>query len=127
MKVTIKHFKKIASVEIELGAVNVFIGANNSGKSSFIQGIQFAISSGQTLQIKRARWAKSHHRTLALDSTDYLYTPTRHIENLYHGQKLTGSKRGAKKQIEFIFHNESDLSGIAISKGRNGGFNFSNG
>lgn len=122
MKVTIKHFKKIASVEIELGAVNVFIGANNSGKSSFIQGIQFAISSGQTLQIKRAIWARGHHRTLALDSTDYLYTPTRHIENLYHGQKLTGSKGGSKKQIKFIFHDNGVDSGVDISKGRNGGF-----
>jgi AAA15 family ATPase/GTPase len=48
MKITIKSFKKIKSVENDLAPMNIFIGTNNSGKSSFIQGIQFAISSCQS-------------------------------------------------------------------------------
>ena len=77
MKIRIERFKKILNAEIELGPVSVFIGTNNSGKSSFIQGVQFAISSGQTLELRKARWVKGKSRTSSLDSTEYLYTPTR--------------------------------------------------
>lgn len=123
MIISIERFKKIEEAILKLEPVNIFIGTNNSGKSSFIQGIQFAISSGQTLNLKKARWVKGHSRTLSLDSTDYLYTPTRHIENLYHGKKLTGSRnKEDRSTIEFNFSNEFGESNISISRGKNGGF-----
>ncbi|MEO8947303.1 MAG: ATP-binding protein [Mucilaginibacter sp.] len=125
MKIKIKKFKKIESSELTLGPINVFIGTNNSGKSSFIQGIQFAISSCQTLTLKNVSWRKkTDARVLALDSTDFLYTPTRNIENLYHGQKLTGSKtRGTRNHISFSFEDDNgDTSSLEISRGKNGGF-----
>jgi AAA15 family ATPase/GTPase len=125
MKITINKFKKIESSELTLGPINVFIGTNNSGKSSFIQGIQFAISSCQTLTLKNVSWRKKNDaRVLALDSTDFLYTPTRNIENLYHGQKLTGSKtRGTRNHISFSFEDDNgDVSSLEISRGKNGGF-----
>jgi AAA15 family ATPase/GTPase len=123
MIISIERFKKIEEAILELAPVNIFIGTNNSGKSSFIQGIQFAISSGQTLNLKNARWYKGQSRTLSLDSTDYLYTPTRHIENLYHGKKLTGSRlKGERKTMDFKFLNDDGETNIAISRGKNGGF-----
>ncbi len=123
MKITIERFKRIKKASIELGPVNIFIGTNNSGKSSFIQGIQFAISSGQTLHLKQARWVKGNSRTLSLDSTEYLYAPTRYIENLYHGQRLTGARtRGERNSIQFIFTTETGESRIILSRGKNGGF-----
>jgi AAA15 family ATPase/GTPase len=123
MIIAIERFKKIEEAILELAPVNIFIGTNNSGKSSFIQGVQFAISSGQTLNLKNARWYKGISRTLSLDSTDYLYAPTRHIENLYHGKKLTGSRlKGDRNTMEFKFLNEIGESNISISRGKNGGF-----
>jgi len=124
MKIRIERFKKILNAEIELGPVSVFIGTNNSGKSSFIQGVQFAISSGQTLELRKARWVKGKSRTSSLDSTEYLYTPTRYIENLYHGQRLTGSRlKGERKHIGFTFTNVEGIEAkLSISKGKNGGF-----
>lgn len=56
MKIKVNRFKKIEEAEIDLASINIFIGTNNSGKSSFIQGIQFAISSRQTLEIKREQY-----------------------------------------------------------------------
>lgn len=123
MKIKIDKFKKIDSVEVELQALNVFIGTNNSGKSSFIQGIQFAISSAQTLRLKSVTWrSQSDSQTLNLDSTDFLYTPTRHIENLYHGRRLTTSRRRTDRiSMNFNFI-DGDQASINVSRGKNGGF-----
>lgn len=122
MKVQIKKFKKIEDVRVELGPVNIFIGTNNSGKSSFIQGIQFAISSCQTLKLNGANWKRDNSQTLSLDASEYLYTPTSNIEYLHHGKRLTGSRtREDRSWIEFMFSDEKDAT-IKISRGKNGGF-----
>lgn len=122
MKIQIQKFKKIDEATIILSPINIFIGANNSGKSSFIQGIQFAVSSCQTLKLKGSSWSRTELRTLSLDSSEYLYTPTKNIEYLYHGRKLTGAKtRDEQKSIEFIFSDTHNAS-LSISKGKNGGF-----
>src|SRR5687768_10236071 len=115
MKIKIEKFKKIDSVEVDLQALNIFIGTNNSGKSSFIQGIQFAISSAQTLRLKNVPWrVQSDSQTLNLDSTDFLYTPTRHIENLYHGRKLiTSRKREDRIYMSFTFI-DTDKASITV-------------
>lgn len=123
MKIKIDKFKKIDSVEVDLQALNIFIGTNNSGKSSFIQGIQFAISSAQTLRLKNVPWrSQTDSQTLNLDSTDFLYTPTRHIENLYHGKRLVSSRRRLDRiSMNFNF-NDGDQTSINVSRGKNGGF-----
>jgi len=38
-KLTVQSFKSIESVEVDLGQVNVFVGANGSGKSNLIEAI----------------------------------------------------------------------------------------
>lgn len=38
-KVTIQAFKSLENVEVELGNLNVFVGANGSGKSNFLEAI----------------------------------------------------------------------------------------
>jgi len=125
MEIQIKKFKKIDDATITLQPLNIFIGANNSGKSSFIQGIQFAISGCQTLSLSGGAWSgkgNNKTKTLSLDSSEFLYTPTKNIEYLYHGKKLTGSRtRDARSRIEFILSN-GQSSTLKISKGKNGGF-----
>lgn len=105
-----------------MAPLNIFIGTNNSGKSSFIQGIQFAISSCQTLNLKGGIWTVKKNKTLSLDSSEYLYAPTSNIEYLYHGKRLAGSRRREDRSwIEFSFSDDKDAK-IKISKGKNGGF-----
>jgi energy-coupling factor transporter ATP-binding protein EcfA2 len=38
-RVTVNSFKSIANVDIELGNLNVFVGANGSGKSNLLEAI----------------------------------------------------------------------------------------
>ena len=40
-KVTIKNFKSVASTEIDLGRINVFIGANGCGKTNILEALAF--------------------------------------------------------------------------------------
>lgn len=122
MKVRVQKFKKIDDVEVNLSSINIFIGTNNSGKSSFIQGIQFAVSACQTLELLGASWVKGKTKTLALDSKDFLYTPTNNISYLYHGKQLSGSrKKEDRNWIEFTLNNGNE-SKLKISKGKNGGY-----
>lgn len=122
MKVRVQKFKKIDDVEVDLSSINIFIGTNNSGKSSFIQGIQFAVSACQTLELLDARWVKGKTKTLALDSKDFLYTPTNDISYLYHGKRLSGSrKKEDRNWIEFTLNDDNE-SKLKISRGKNGGF-----
>lgn len=123
MKIQIKKFKKIDDVTVELDPINIFIGANNSGKSSFIQGVQFSVSACQTLKLKEGSWTRAGRKTLSVDSSEYLYTPTSQIEYLYHGKRLTGSRtRETRSSIEFTFYEGTNESTLNISRGKNGGF-----
>lgn len=126
MQIEVRKFKKIDNTSVNLGPLNISIGSNNTGKSSFIQGIQFAISACQTLELERCSWTRNGTRTLSLDSSDFLYTPTKNVESLYHGKKLTGArKRIERSEIEFTFKDGEDTSTVTISKGKNGGFTTS--
>ena len=48
--VEIQYFKAITNSSFSLDRFNIFIGANNSGKSSILQAIQFAVGTAQTAQ-----------------------------------------------------------------------------
>lgn len=122
MVIKVEKFKKIDDVSLTLKPINIFIGANNSGKSSFIQGIQFAISSCQTLQLNKGKWVKGKTKTLSLDSNDFLYTPTSDISYLYHGKRLAGSKtKEGRNWIKFTIKADGQAS-VRVSRGKNGGF-----
>jgi AAA15 family ATPase/GTPase len=120
MKVTVKNFKGIESAEVLLDDITVFVGANNAGKSSFIQAIQFAVSGCQTLQLHKTPWRDRRSvRSTSFNSDEFLYTPTNEIENLNHNERLTEGSEG----ISVTFDDSTHLSVIEFKKGRNKGIN----
>jgi predicted ATPase len=46
-EIKIENFKSIESLNLELGRLNVFIGANGSGKSNILEGIAFGSAAGE--------------------------------------------------------------------------------
>lgn len=66
-QIVIERFKSIESATLDLGKINVLVGANNSGKSSVLQALQFATSVAQTAKLysqttkfdKNGVWATS--------------------------------------------------------------------
>lgn len=52
-KMALKRFKQLKEFELDLSETTVLIGANNSGKSSALQALHFAVSVAQTAKRKR--------------------------------------------------------------------------
>ena len=55
-QINIERFKSIQSAELCLEKINVLVGANNSGKSSILQALQFVTSVAQASKL----YAKTH-------------------------------------------------------------------
>ena len=55
LRVQIERFKNIDSATFNLDRLNVLVGANNSGKSSVIQALHFAVGLLQTIEVA-GRW-----------------------------------------------------------------------
>ena len=84
-KIEIKNFKNIEHVLLNLDRINVLIGANNSGKSSILQSIQFAFAAAQATNREEViwRWAGNKYRINSYVSTEQLnYAPLKNIFNL---------------------------------------------
>lgn len=93
--VTLRRFKNLSDVTIPLERVNVLIGTNNSGKSSVLQGVQFAISVAQT--------AKLLDSPNTLSPEQLIYAPLRDVAALAEGGVLV---QAANKAIEIAFTQE---------------------
>ncbi len=66
--IKIERFKRIGSLELGLKQINLLIGGNNSGKSSFLQGVHFSITTMQSALMAGGTWPVS---TLAPDQLVY--------------------------------------------------------
>lgn len=88
-QIRINSFKNINYIEIPLDDVTLLVGGNNSGKSSIIQGIHFAISCLRSTKIY-GKSANSPATTLGLNQFSYL--PTHQIMELNHSNPMTQSE-----------------------------------
>lgn len=98
-------FKKIKDTFFDLDKVNILVGSNNSGKSSIVQGIQFAVASAQSVEFSGASWKKNKFAT-SLAPEEFLYAPIKDVRLLYNGSALRTSLRkkgSAKDSIQVIF------------------------
>ena len=115
-RVRIAGFKKIKDCSFDLDRLNVFIGPNNSGKSSVLQAIQFAIGTAQTGSRVGTRLNKNEGReSFSADTTAFLYLPIRELSALIHDRKLTQST-GA--DISFSSETLGETT-ISIKRGKN--------
>ncbi|HYJ05780.1 MAG TPA: AAA family ATPase [Chthoniobacterales bacterium] len=97
--ITVTRFKNIKEVSLPLSRINILVGSNNSGKSSLLQGIQFAVSVAQTLKILGATWRKDEAK-LSFAPNQLIYSPLREIAGLAHNQIFNEYPRYALK-VEF--------------------------
>lgn len=90
-KIQIKNFKALRIANFELGLANVFVGGNNSGKSSILQALHFAVSVAQSGSLTdEGRWAGDDY-TATLRPEQLIYTPTADIASLAHNSRITES------------------------------------
>ena len=73
-EIAVLRFKAIEKLILPLERINFLIGANNSGKSSVLQAIQFAISVAQTMKNLGAEWRNGEMK-LSLPADQLVYSP----------------------------------------------------
>lgn len=115
--VTIKRFKKLENISIELDKINVMIGANNSGKSSVLQAIHLAVSVAQTTKaIGGVNWSRDKLE-MTFNPSQLLYSPVSNIQAIATNGLL---KEDREKRVEIEFATETgDSALISIRRGRN--------
>jgi AAA domain, putative AbiEii toxin, Type IV TA system len=110
--VRIQRFKRINDVSIDLDRVNVFVGGNNSGKSSLIQGLHFGVGLLQTIELS-GLWKAS----TSLNPTQLIYSPAEDIHALGAGAKLFEDEDKAIS-LEFTLASGESCA-VDVRKGRN--------
>jgi energy-coupling factor transporter ATP-binding protein EcfA2 len=124
--VTIRRFKQIAEIEIPLDNVTLLIGANNSGKSSVLQAIHFAVSIAQSAYLvgEGISWRNDKFE-LSFNPSQILYSPVGDVLSLATGGTLTENRQ---TQIEIEFRdtdNQTCIVGLRRGRNRNIGVTIS--
>lgn len=112
--IRIQRFKRIADAPIDLESVNVLVGGNNSGKSSIIQGLHFAVGLLQTIALS-GEWGVAE--STSLNPNQLIYSPSEDVYALAPGGKLLEPR---EKAINFELNLASGGScSVSVRKGRN--------
>lgn len=116
--VVIKRFKLIQNAEIPLDDVTLLIGANNSGKSSVLQALHFAVSISQTARLvgEGVSWRQDAFE-LSYNPSQLLYSPVADVHSLATGGVLQ-EPRDTQIEIELIA-DDGNRSVVGLRRGRN--------
>jgi energy-coupling factor transporter ATP-binding protein EcfA2 len=116
--VTIRRFKRIEEVRINLADTTLLIGANNSGKSSILQAMHFAVSIAQTARLvgEGVAWRNDKYE-LSFNPAQLIYSPVADVMSLASGGTLQEPR---PTQIEIEFQNEAgERCTVGLRRGRN--------
>lgn len=113
----VKRFKGIKDAPFDLSNINVFIGANNSGKSTLAQLLHFGVGILQAIELAN-RWGKQSTVGLSLGPQELLYSPCTDLYALGFGGQLAEEKDNA---IELtITLTDGSKTTLSVRRGRNG-------
>ncbi len=104
-KLTLRNFKRFESVEIELASRVVFVGPNNSGKTTALQALALWDMGLQAFVQKRGLKAPGTRPAVALNRRDFVALPVPDMELLWRGRKLT--KDNKRIPLEVVVHGTS--------------------
>lgn len=114
-RVSIERFKSINNADFNLSGLNIFVGGNNSGKSSVIQAIHFAFTLFQSLEISK-KWPSRNQRSSTISPEELIYVPSLDPYSLGKDGKLRESEEQAIT-LNFFFSDETHAA-LKIRKGR---------
>ena len=117
-KLTLKRFKQLDAFDLDLKGTTVLIGANNSGKSSVLQALHFAVSVAQTAKLvgDGVKWGADKFE-VSFNPAQLLYSPIADVLSLAHGGQLQES---AGSQIEItVACSDGSKCAVSVRRGRN--------
>lgn len=110
---TLRNFKKIRCFDSDLEKINILVGANNSGKSSVLQGIQF------TLMAEVAR--RYYNRDTTVPQEKLFYLPSADFTILRNGSQYTNYSGNTSELSLIEDGNSAETFSVVLKKGRNYG------
>jgi len=116
--VLIRRFKRLEEIEIALDDVTLLIGANNSGKSSILQAIHFAVSISQSARLvgEGVAWRNDSFE-LSFNPAQLLYSPVADVLSLATGGTLQEPRQS---QIEVELRDDAGARcTVGLRRGRN--------
>lgn len=117
--VKVERFKTIQSATLELDKINVLVGANNAGKSSVLQALQFATSVAQTAKLfaQNIKFNRDGIWATSVYPDQLIYSPVKDPYVLANGGVL---KEDITKGIKISFTEDTGESVTAtFKKGKN--------
>lgn len=117
--VRIQRFKCIGDALIDVGDVNVIVGANNSGKSSVIQALHFAVGALQTMRLggRFPEGAKGNTISTSLNPDQLIYSPSKNVVALGPGGRLFENE-GEAVRIALSLDDGNECT-VTVRKGKN--------
>lgn len=112
---TIERFKKFERVDFDLSDVNIFVGGNNSGKSTLIQAIHFTFTLLQSLEISK-KWPAASKKSTTVSPSELIYVPSEDPYSLGYGGKLLEDEDKAIV-IRMTFDSGETIT-LSVRKGR---------
>jgi predicted ATPase len=117
--VTVRRFKQLQDLTLTLGDdVTVLVGANNAGKSSFLQALHLAASVAQTVRLvaEGVTWGKDVFQT-TVSPEQLIYSPVSDVLTLATGGRL---EEAANTRIEIELHaDDGSVTVVGLKRGRN--------
>lgn len=114
----IRRFKQIQDATVSLGDVTLLIGANNSGKSSVLQALHFAVSVAQSARLvgEGVSWATDKFQ-LSFNPSQLIYSPVADVMSLANGGQLQEAA-ASRMEIE-LTSDQGQTSTVGVRRGRN--------
>ena len=117
-KLVLRRFKQLQEFELDLTETVVLIGANNSGKSSVLQALHFAVSVAQTAKLvgEGVNWSKDKFQ-LSFNPAQLIYSPIADVLSLASGGTLQ-EPPGSQIEVE-ISTSDGEQCKVTVRRGRN--------
>jgi hypothetical protein len=88
-EIAIRKFKPLRNAAFELDLASVFVGGNNSGKSSILQSLHFAAAVAQSASLASGTQWDNDTYSAILRPEQLIYAPTSDIASLGHNGRIT--------------------------------------
>lgn len=111
-RLSLERFKRIERAEVNLSAINILVGGNNSGKSSILEGVHFSVVAALAARAADAK-------TITQESL--LFCPTKDFESLRNGGPYKNQSNFGYLRIYSEQGEEEQICSIRIYRGRNEG------
>ena len=116
-KLTVRNFKRFKEVDIELGSPVVFVGPNNSGKTSAMQALAlWDLGVRRWIEKYSGRETFTKGRGVTLNRMDLLATPVPSTRLLWHNAKRRYRSPGGTTQKSERVYIEITVEGINSDK-----------